>query len=321
MTGLGLLMALMVLVVGCAGMDKAMVSKEAGAPFERFDEQKSEMLAQEPMTLERDAERAKDSSSYYHPQAPTKLHQPQIIREASVHLKVDDLPDAMDHLETEVTEFQGMITHQFMSVADPHVNYREGRLTVRIPQKRLDDFLEAVSEVGRVLEQEISGRDVGAEIVDNEARVRNLRAEEKSLQQIMQRAGKIPEVLEASRELSRVRGEIERLESRVAYLKQQVAYSTVEIQLTETAVAVPSHSRPGIATVVKNTIKKSTNALYDLLLGIIKMTVWLVVFLLPILIVLALVVWGLWKILSGLLQRLWSHLTTKSRETRDPADD
>jgi multisubunit Na+/H+ antiporter MnhC subunit len=85
--------------------------------------------------------------------------------------------------------------------------------------------------LGDVRSQSIKAEDVTRQMVDLEARLRNLRREEEVVAELFRRQGRIADVLEVERELSRVRGEIEQGESALAGLRDSVAYSTITITI------------------------------------------------------------------------------------------
>ena len=68
---------------------------------------------------------------------------------------------------------------------------------------------------------------MGGQIVDLEARLRNLRASEASLQAIAEGTGKVSDLLEVEAQLTDVRGQIEQLDGQRAQLEDQVAYGTL----------------------------------------------------------------------------------------------
>lgn len=216
---------------------------------------------------------------------------PQIIKTASLSLRVEDISESMKQLESVTRQYQGIITNQALTVTEPGSGYRQGSLEVRVPEQFLDGFLAGLHGVGKVLSQEMTGTDVGAEIVDNESRIKNLRAEEEALQGIMKRAGKIPDVLEVSRELARVRGEIEQAQGRLNYLKQQVAYSTVRIVLSEEQITAPGAGQEGLGLLIENTFKQAASALESLMRGAVKAGIWLVVYFLPLFALIGLIGW------------------------------
>lgn len=228
---------------------------------------------------------------------------PQLIKTAQLSLSVLSVQEAMATLEALTQQTGGMVTHQSLSVSSDGRSYRQGRLEVRIPQAELEPFVNQLTDVGTVINQQVTGRDVSAELVDDSARLKNLRAEEAALQGIMNRAGKIPEVLEVARELARVRGAIESTQGRLNYLKQQVAFSTVTLNLTEENLTTPDATKAGLDVVISNTFKQAVNALDELVRATVRTAIWLGVYLLPVLLVLflllaaglRLLVWGLPK--------------------------
>lgn len=244
-----------------------------------------------------------------HAAQATQLLQPQIIKTGTVSLKVDDIEKSMTALEALTRSYQGTITNQYIALAGEQASYRNGTLEVRVPQAKLDAFLADLAKLGTMMSKQVTGTDVGAEMVDTEARIRNLKAEEAALQAIMQRAGKIPEVLEVARELSRVRGNIEQAQGRLNHLRQQVAYSTVNITLSETGVSGPTETKPGIGSTIVNAFNKALGALYDLFLWLLEVVIWSLVYIIPLLALVALVVRLLWKVLVKVLAALLKQST------------
>jgi hypothetical protein len=222
---------------------------------------------------------------------------PQLIKTAQLSLSVLSVQETMATLEALTQQAGGMVTHQSMSVSADGRSYRQGRLEVRIPQADLESFVNQLKDVGTVMNQQVTGRDVSAELVDDTARLKNLRAEEAALQGIMNRAGKIPEVLEVARELARVRGDIESTQGRLNYLQQQVAFSTVTLTLTEENLTTPDATKAGLDVVISNTFKQAVNALDELVRTVIRTSIWLGVYLLPVLLLLFLLFWGGLRIL------------------------
>jgi hypothetical protein len=329
-TMVGIVMVLVVLTFGCSRSSN--VGSVAEYEQKRVDSMASsadrgEMKANEAaMPAAPPAAEAPASSSVYSPGSayaaqPSQQYQPQIIKTATVSLQVEDLPKSMKALEALTIRRQGIITNQYLSLTQGGSNTRSGSLEVRVPQQYLQEFLDALAGVGKVLSLQVTGTDVGTEIVDTDARVRNLKAQETALQGIMQRAGKIPDVLQVSQELARIRGEIEQAQSRLAYLRQQVAYSTVTLSVGEAGVGLPASNRPGLWNTIGNAFRQALDALYGFVLGLVQMLIWLLVYLLPIILVIALVVGLLWKfLLKGLATWGGKGLLSLFQQFRKPRD-
>jgi len=90
----------------------------------------------------------------------------------------------------------------------------------------------------------VSVADVGEEYVDVTARVANAkRLEQRLIDLLDKRTGKLSDVLGVERELARVREEIERYEGRLRYLRTRASISTLTVSVHEPPPLVAS--RPG----------------------------------------------------------------------------
>jgi uncharacterized protein DUF4349/putative zinc finger protein len=111
---------------------------------------------------------------------------------------------------------------------------RELSATLRIPAKQLDGFLADLRKLGHVEEESRGNEEVSAQYVDLQARLRAARATEQRLIELLgSRSGKLSDVLEAERELARVRGEIESMQGVNAVVVHRVSYATVQVELSE----------------------------------------------------------------------------------------
>jgi Flp pilus assembly protein TadB len=113
-------------------------------------------------------------------------------------------------------------------------NARELTASLRIPTKQLDGFLADVRKLGHVEEENRENQEVSDHYVDLQARLKSAQATEQRLIELLgTRTGKLQDVLEAERELARVRGEIESMQGQSALLVHRVNYSTVKVNLNE----------------------------------------------------------------------------------------
>lgn len=161
----------------------------------------------------------------------------QIIYTADLTVEVQDVDVAADSIESTVDAAGGWVSQK--RVQEYTAGERSCNITVRVPVGKFAEVYEAVCACGRVLSEGIETEDVTDEFVDLEARLKNLNREEGILLELFDRRGKVSDVLQVERELSRVRGEIERIQGRLKYLKDRVNYSTITAQLyTEHSEAV-----------------------------------------------------------------------------------
>ena len=96
------------------------------------------------------------------------------------------------------------------------------------PPTRWEDAIADLRGLAtKVVAEQTQATEVGGQLVDLDARIRNLRASEASLQEIATGAGKISDLLDVEAQLTEVRGQIEQLEGQRAQLEDQVAYGTL----------------------------------------------------------------------------------------------
>ncbi|MGH9791788.1 MAG: DUF4349 domain-containing protein [Candidatus Acidiferrales bacterium] len=103
-----------------------------------------------------------------------------------------------------------------------------------MPADRLDPVPAEIKKLGRVTGESQSSDEVTSGYTDLVARLANARHTEQRLVEILRtRTGKVAGVLEVEREISDVREQIERMEAQRKTLENQVALSTVSLELRE----------------------------------------------------------------------------------------
>lgn len=200
--------------------------------------------------------------------------QPQLIKRAQLNLVVDSIDVSLKNASQIIRTHQGDI----LDLQDNQIEavQRTAYLRIRVPQSNLDPLLVSLGELGTIQQQGLSAEDVSTQIVDAQARLRNLRKSEESLLKIMERSGEISHVLEVSRELNRVREQIEQIDARVQNLQTQVRYSTVDLTLSA-AVASQSIGRP-LSETIGATWRDATQSVGDITVGLMQLGLWLLAY-------------------------------------------
>ena len=132
------------------------------------------------------------------------------------------------------------------------------------------------------------------EVVDLEARIRNLETTERALQAIMDRATAIKDVLEVQAELTTVRGEIEQLVTRSADLREQAAMSTLTVTIS--AKPAPGRCRQEAQFDAGTEVESATAQLVSILQGLAAAGIWFAIVWLPILVALAILGGASWLV-------------------------
>jgi hypothetical protein len=112
-------------------------------------------------------------------------------------------------------------------------------LLLRVPSGGLESFMEALSTLAKVLDQEVTRQDITDYYRDLELREESLvRLRERYLA-ILERAELVEDLLRIEQELERVNTEIERIRGALNMADQQLQFSTVTITFQEPSTPGP----------------------------------------------------------------------------------
>ena len=155
-----------------------------------------------------------------------------ILRTGQASIEVDSLETAMARLRQVAQRAGGFVADA--AVQSGRNQVRQATLELKVPSARFDELTEGLEPIGRLEFVNVSAEDVSEEFVDLTARAANgRRLEERLIELLRTRTGKLQDVLNVERELARVREEIERIEGRLRYLKTSAQLSTLSVSLHE----------------------------------------------------------------------------------------
>jgi hypothetical protein len=121
-----------------------------------------------------------------------------------------------------------------MSVSADPGSARVLRASLRVPGDRLTATLARLRALGQVTQDQQGAEDVSDQLVDLDARLKNARATEQRLSDILrERTGKLSDVLEVEQEVARVRLQIEQLDAQKTNMSRRVAYATIDLTISE----------------------------------------------------------------------------------------
>ena len=111
-------------------------------------------------------------------------------------------------------------------------NATSGTLTIRVPAARLQEARAEIRKLGlRVESEKVDAQDVTRQYVDQDARIRNLRAEEAQLLAILKQAATVKDMMAVSERLSEIRGQIEQQQAEFNALSRQIETVAIAISL------------------------------------------------------------------------------------------
>jgi len=160
----------------------------------------------------------------------------KVVYTGSLQLVVADLQQALARGRAAVAAVGGYIGASEESNADDRA---VATITYRIPATRWEAVIADLRGLAtKVVFEQTQATEVGNQIVDLEARLRNLRASEAALVEIAKGTGKISDLLLVEEQLTQVRGQVEQLDAQRAQLEDQVSYGTLVTTYGTEIVAV-----------------------------------------------------------------------------------
>jgi hypothetical protein len=198
---------------------------------------------------------------------------PLLARSARLTLLVGDLDAARAEVDRIVSAAGGFIGQLRLSDERGAKRLMSGNL--RVPEKTLDGTMEQLRRVGKVRREGRDAEDVTQQSADLNARLANARNSEKRLNDILaNRTGDLKDVLEAEREVSRVRGEIEQMEAARRVLDRRITFATVELEMAEEQKAALDIGDESIFAKLRNAMVGGWNSAFNSLLDVTLLLAW-----------------------------------------------
>lgn len=153
-----------------------------------------------------------------------------VIKTANIGLRVKDVKTASNSLTLSVSGVGGFVATSSVNQDD---SSGMATLTLRVPTKNFEVFLESIRALGEVTSESMTGDDVTMQRIDLESALQAKKDELASLRNILRETRKIGEVLTIRDRITQIQSEIASIEGQLSYVKDAVAYSTFNITLTQ----------------------------------------------------------------------------------------
>ncbi len=182
------------------------------------------------------------------PVRPADIASNMVMRTATASVQVDSLEPAVAALRQLAGRLGGYVANSGIETGRNQL--KQAEIELKIPATRFDEVLSGLTPIGKLESVNVSAEDVGEQYVDVNTRIANAkRLEQRLIDLLAKRTGKLKDVLDVEQALARVREEIERYEGRIRYLKAHTAMSTLTVTVHEPmpVVGAAGHSVMGEA--------------------------------------------------------------------------
>ncbi|HEX2326024.1 MAG TPA: DUF4349 domain-containing protein [Chloroflexota bacterium] len=232
------------------------------------------------------------------PLPPLPPSERMIVKSGALTLQVTDLAEGVRRIGDLVNGIPGAY------VASTSTSYREregvapvpgqpagqtASLTLKVPAADFGPAMERLRALGTPIQEQVSTQEVTEEFVDLEAQVRSLEAVEAQYLRLLERAQRIEEILPLQQRVTEVRTQIDRLRGRMNLLQRRADLSTISVNLVLPGRAGDPFAGPELRPL--RTLRLAFTGLGTALQGLLDATIYLAVYLLPLLPVVGVVYW------------------------------
>ncbi len=227
----------------------------------------------------------------------TALADRKIIKTGEITIEVSDVVVALGKVRALALELDGYVGASQIGGPYPYpYPYEQGpdgvredapvftgsaSLTLRIPADRFDEAITRLHAFdGTVVTEATREDDVTAQLVDIEARLRNLEASEIQYRSLLEKAEKVEDILAVQVRLDEVRGQIEQWQAQQKELSELADLATLTVTLTVPAIQQATRTwDPG------KTVSDAVAALVSFGQSVVNGAIWFTIVWLPALIV------------------------------------
>ena len=157
------------------------------------------------------------------------LKNKKIIKDGSISIKVKNVEAAKKRMDAIIKSYDAYYENESFENNEAKVSYH---LKIRVPSKQFEVFLKASEKgEGEIVFKNIDARDVTEEYVDGEIRLTSKKLFRNRYNQLLEKAGKVEDILAIEENIRTLQEEIESQEGQLKFLDDQVAYSTLEVYL------------------------------------------------------------------------------------------
>ncbi|MEJ2551852.1 MAG: DUF4349 domain-containing protein [Anaerolineales bacterium] len=226
----------------------------------------------------------------------TSLNERIVIRNANLSLVVNDPTESSNQIAAMAEEMGGFVVNMnvYQTTFDSGVEGERASITIRVPVERLDEALETIKAGAiEVRNETVSGQDVTEEYTDLQSRLRHLEAVEQQLLGFLEEARDTEDALSVFSQLEQKQAEIEVIKGRIQYLENSARLSMISVELQPDVAERPlqiGNWRP------VGTAKSAIEALLNTLQFLGDVLIVLVLYVLPIAVVIAIILWPLRKL-------------------------
>lgn len=212
-----------------------------------------------------------------------------VITNSSLSIIVEDPAKTLDFITNLASTMQGFVvsSNMYQTTSSDGTEHPAANITIRVPAASMNNAISQIKAQVKnpatdIRSETVSGQDVTKEYTDLQSQLTNLLQAEKQLQNIMDSATKVDDVLNVFNQLTQIQSQIQVLQGQIKYYEEASALSAISVDITALASVAPltiAGWQP--AGVARDAIQTMINAMQVLA----NVGIWSVLFCLPIFLV------------------------------------
>lgn len=161
----------------------------------------------------------------------------KVVVNSNFSLLVKDVTDTVSKIKGKTAEMAGYIVNTNIQRAE----YSESAvLEIRIPSDKVEQMTEYLRILSvKVVSENVSGRDITDKYVDVERRISDLERQKTRMQEIMDQAVNVSQMLEIQRALDTIQNQIDNYKGQLIYMEGTTTTSKLTIHLSTDELALP----------------------------------------------------------------------------------
>lgn len=220
-----ILTAILTLLTACSAGESAASSEEIMAEAPKLEVAQSKSVSPEPARLPTINGTATSNANQTLPVRYIALSQ-----QISLRIPGPSLQSAWETLQQQALQMNGEIVNAALDSS--HTDAPSASLSVRIPPENLNAYLALLKKSGTITSQHIGSEDKTREVIDIDARMKNLAEARDQLRLMLaERKGKLSEILEVQKALTETQSELDSLTGQRKALEALTSRVSLNIQL------------------------------------------------------------------------------------------
>ncbi len=221
----------------------------------------------------------------------------KLIYTCNISMQTVEFEETMTAIKEQIASFGGFIEAESMSDNASnwyYSNYQKRggtlfcSLTVRIPSKNYNDFIQSLDGHGKIMNQSQQVENITRQYSETETTIASLKTQEARLLDMMEAAETIEDMITVEARLTEVQNELKIYQNRLSSMDTDVAYSTVNLGIQEVLEYTPDPTTYKTLTFLDR-LKNSFANSWDNISGFLEGTLFFIIEIVPVLILLGLI--------------------------------